>query len=163
MKLSILFLFFAFSYNSVAIAQHNYENPRTKVKRGLLEEAEKQAKKELVEEKTDTSPFDNTQKMSKGETQFCACERNYFLSMKRKKLYNRLAGEGVVDNDYVKSNTYSNHKHKSGIAMKRIRTKYEIDEEFDCNHSDLTFKKLGQYKTAIAFLVETCDIDIIVE
>jgi hypothetical protein len=47
--------------------------------------------------------------------------------------------------------------------MKMIRSKYEIDEEFECEHDNLTFKKLSQYKKAMNKLVGLCDIDLITE
>jgi hypothetical protein len=49
---------------------------------------------------------------------------------------------------------YTKHKKKSSKALKRIRGKYEINEEFECEHGSLNFKKLSQYKKAKSALVD---------
>lgn len=162
MKILIITLLFVFlSFNS--FSQHNYENPRSKAKRGLLEDAQEQAPLEdNVKNKTEKT-VDNASKMSKGERMFCACEKTYFLSLKRLKLWNKLREEDIINNDTSVWTRHDRHQSKSKKAMKMIRSKYDVDLEFDCEHTGLTHKKLSTYKKEISKLVDSCDIDIITE
>lgn len=161
MKVIILALFFiAVSLNS--FSQHQYENPRQKQKRGLLEEPLEE--KEVVKEDTAKPISDRTNsKLNKKQLKYCACEKTYYLSLKRLKLYNQLVSSDVLNNDVSVWTKYDQHKRKSSKAMKMIRGKYEIDQDLECEHDDLTFKKMSQYKNEIAQLTDVCDIDIITE
>jgi hypothetical protein len=160
----IIFIsYFSILFSLNSYSQHNYENPREKAKRGLLEEVEKKVLDDSVEEKVVEKPSDDTPKISKGEITFCACEKIHSLSLKRLKLYSKLVSNDVINRDYSVRRQHDIHKNKAKIALKRIRAKYEIDVDYDCEHSGLSHKKLSQYKKAIGQLVDSCDIDIITE
>lgn len=162
MKLLLLLLITLFSIN--AFSQHTYSNPREKAKRSLLEEPQDNI---LTINESENKLFPANQGIhstfSKGQIQFCACEKTYFLSLKRYKLREKLIKKGLMKNVYRQSSEFTNHKYKSNSAMKLIRGKYEIEEGFDCGHSDLSFRKISQYNKAIIGLVNQCDIEIITE
>ena len=156
--LSILALLFSFE----VFSQHDYSNPRTRNKRPLLEEAiQEKTKKEVV--KDETQPVEEESKFSKGERKFCACEKNYFLSLKRNKLYSNQVERGLIKQESKKYWRFHHHKNKSEQAMQLMRGKYEIDADFDCEHSGLSQKKLSQYSKEIKKLINQCDIEIITE
>ncbi len=156
--LSILALLFSFE----VFSQHDYSNPRTRKKRSLLEdEVQEKTEKEVVKE--EAQPVKKDSKFSKGETKFCACEKNYFLSLKRYKHYNKQVERGLIKSESDRYWHFNKHKNKSLEAMKLIRGKYEIDADFDCEHSGLSFKKLSLYSKEIKQLINQCDIEIITE
>jgi hypothetical protein len=102
--ISLLLVFLSFK----SFSQHNYENPREKSKRGLLEEPLEE--KEVVQEDSTVVSNHETKKMNKKESKFCACEKIYFLSVKRLKLYNKLVASDIVNNDVSVWTSHDRHK-----------------------------------------------------
>lgn len=161
MKPFILFLTF-FCFVQMSFAQHSYSNPRSKEKKMLLEEKEESVSQEEAFVKDDSSQ-DSGPRMTRGEQKFCACEKMYFLSLKRAKLYNRLVRKDLIKRRFRQRKELADHERKSLAAMKLMRGKYEIERNFECRHENVSHKKISEYTQAISGLTTECDIEIITE
>lgn len=151
-----------FCFIQASFSQHSYTNPRERQKKMLLEESEEKLREEeILDEGTVKNEAES--RFTRGQSKFCACEKTYFLSLKRAKLRRKLARKNLIKHRFRQQQEFTRHMRSSLEATKLMRGKYEIEEGFDCLHSDLDYKKISEYTQAISGLVDQCDIEIITE
>lgn len=157
---ALVFLISLFSLD--CFSQRSYTDPREREKRPLLEEPIEEVENDIhaVGSEAESGV---TSTLTKGQIKYCACQKVYFLSLKRESLRTRLTSKGYIKYDSDQRHEFKRHMRKANDAMKLIRGKYEIDEDFECHQEGLSFKKISHYTKAIRSLVSQCDVDIITE